>query len=441
MTFIRQKVLLIFVFLLVGGLVLSFMSRSQAAKVFRIMNWESDAEMVKWQKCINDFFAKYYPDVKVEINNGVDYDEYPIKLRILIAAGNPPDLAWFNTYIREFGAQGMLVDLNPFIEKNPPPDWPDGYAGEKYFNYKGHQLGLAYDNPTHILYYNKTLFDEAGLDYPDENWRWDEQVLDAAKRLTKDTNGDGKIDQYGIVSPITQWDGIFWYSGCKSFGGDFWNKEMTESLYNLPGTVKAFKFFTDLVTKYKVSPPPEVKKSLGGERAMFIGGKVAAFITLQDEAIYLDHVINGAFKYGVAPEPYGPSGRFARSGNGSGFVIPMGSKNPQIAYELAKYLVSNPVALIIQAIEGSIFVSRKEFMKYATCKYQPFIQDLPNFYYAAITYPEKYGIAMEFPRGFEEIMKLTTKEKDLVLLGKKSAEEACRTIKEEMDTILKRFEG
>jgi multiple sugar transport system substrate-binding protein len=71
-----------------------------------------------------------------------------------------------------------------------------------------------------MFYYNKDLFDKAGIAYPTFDWNWD-KMREAANALTLDTNGDGKLDQWGLAFEV--WI-VTWLHWIWSNGGDLFSK-------------------------------------------------------------------------------------------------------------------------------------------------------------------------------------------------------------------------
>ena len=102
----------------------------------------------------------------------------------------------------DYQSRDVLLDLKPFIDR-------DGYdltqladQGVADFTTAGGQYGLPRDLNVIALYYNKAMFDAAGVAYPDDTWDW-AKLVDAAKKLTKDTDGDGTMDQWGFYTETT----------------------------------------------------------------------------------------------------------------------------------------------------------------------------------------------------------------------------------------------
>ncbi|BBH19447.1 hypothetical protein Back11_07920 [Paenibacillus baekrokdamisoli] len=151
--------------------------------------------------------------------------------------------------------QGLLRpvgDLFDFKDKK----WPKGMT--TYGNIYGKMYGFKdYINLGAGIYYNKTLFKKAGLADPNKlyqqgKWDW-KAFMDIAKKATKDTNGDGQIDQWGLTNDA----GILARLLVSSNGGNI--LEQKNGKYNYTGgdkkSIEALRFLSDLYTKSKVAAP------------------------------------------------------------------------------------------------------------------------------------------------------------------------------------------
>mgnify|MGYP000451111314 CR=1 FL=1 len=215
--------------------------------------WVGDAELEALNKLTAEYL-KTHENVEVEWINIVGGGAYGRdKLQTMIAGGDAPDVMMLNTgQFEGLASRGALLALDDFVQKEGfdlSIYWPQAVEGCKY---KGKLYGLPRDISNVILYYNKDMFDEAGVAYPTEDWTWDD-FLKAAQALTKDKNGDGKIDQWGFAlnNVVWVWAGFVWGNG-----GEILSPDRTQCLLTDPKTVEALKFYFDLMTKYQVSPPP-----------------------------------------------------------------------------------------------------------------------------------------------------------------------------------------
>jgi multiple sugar transport system substrate-binding protein len=124
------------------------------------------------------------------------------------------------------------------------------------------------------MWYNPTLLAEAGIDSPPKTW---EEFLDDAKALTKDTDGDGQIDQWGFGYPAgfaQEWAHTMFAFGEQN-DAPFFTEDGTPNL-DADGMVEAAKQFTDLITVEKVLSPATVEDtSFDKTLQNFMNGNVA----------------------------------------------------------------------------------------------------------------------------------------------------------------------
>ena len=156
------------------------------------MMWGSPEELEVWKAIVADFEAAN-PNIAVKVEVS-DWDSYWNKLKTLYAGGTPPDVfAMDGPLYPDWQSRGVLLNLQPYIDKSPgllDGLYPNTLAA--YQRADGY-YGLPRDFQTIVLYYNKDMFDAAGLPYPDESWTLD-KLRETAKALTKDNDGDGRTD-------------------------------------------------------------------------------------------------------------------------------------------------------------------------------------------------------------------------------------------------------
>ncbi len=259
----------------------------------------------------------------------------------------------------------MLTPIDDWLSVYTPPGWPEEFYQSQIaaFNYQDKQYGFPYDWAPGGWYVNKKMWDEAGLgDLPTEDWNWD-QILEAAKAMTKDVDGDGVMDQWGLGNiPTDSSGGAYWI--VKSFGGDYWNETVTESRFDLPETAQAFQFIADLIWDSKVMPSAALVQGLGMDMEYaFASGQIGLHYALNDTSFIIGEAIGDKFEWTVAPTPTGPAGRYQFSG-GSAFSIPKTSEQPDMAYELIAWTLANPDNLPTTATMGGALVSNMNFAEY-----------------------------------------------------------------------------
>ncbi len=296
-----------------------------------MMMWGDPAELEVWNQIVADFYTAN-PNITVKVDVS-DWDSYWTKLKTLLAAGTPPDVFAMDAPLYlDYQSRGVLLNLQPYLDKNP--DMLNGVYPQTLEAYKtpDGMFGLPRDFQTIVLFYNKDMFDAAGVAYPTADWTYDD-FRNAAKQLTKDSDGDGKIDQFGFYSE--PWDmELIWSEVIWAYGGDIINADHTRTLVGEPKAREAWQLLHDMMFEDK-SYPNETTAAEYGED--LFQPKVAAMTTIGHWAV--PGYVQAGINFGVAPMPSGPAGR-ATSVNSAGFVIAKDSKHPDAAFEFIKFALS-----------------------------------------------------------------------------------------------------
>lgn len=135
-------------------------------------------------QALADAFHEENPDVTIELK-GYDPAEYNTLVTADLAAGSGPDIITQKEvkFVPTFAEGGQLLDVSDV-------ELPDGISGAKSYEVDGTAYAVPYRNDSWVLYYNKNLFDQAGVEYPDGSWTWDD-YSDAAAALTEGVGGAG----------------------------------------------------------------------------------------------------------------------------------------------------------------------------------------------------------------------------------------------------------
>ncbi|MBP1994571.1 ABC transporter substrate-binding protein [Paenibacillus eucommiae] len=222
------------------------------------------------KKEIIDGFKTKYPYIKLEIEEA-PWGDFATKITPELAGGTPPDV-WFqeNAVILSYGKRGVAEDLMPYIEKDLKlDDYTSALFAAKTED--GKVWGIPHGLNPSTMIYNKKLFDDAKIPYPTKDWTY-EQMLDIARKLTKDTNGDGKSDVYGLIVTSAITSG--WFPWAKSAGGGILDETKTKAIVDDPKTIEGLKQWVDTM-KTGLAPTPDVVKVNGGGDQMFGQDKVA----------------------------------------------------------------------------------------------------------------------------------------------------------------------
>ena len=220
-----------------------------------------DPEELEAYRLVAQGFEASRSDVTVNLIEIADRDEMIARLGTSIAGGDPPDLFLLNyRYYGQFQAKGALEPLNAYLQSS------EAFSAEEFypeamvaFQDDGEQTCMPQNVSSLVVYYNEKLFKQAGVAYPEPNWSWISMVQ-AAMKLTKDTDGDGAIDQYGLgVDPeIIRVAPFIW-----SNKGTLTNDEADPTRYTLttPEATQAIQAFLDLRSRAGVTPTDEEAES------------------------------------------------------------------------------------------------------------------------------------------------------------------------------------
>jgi len=295
------------------------------------MAWGEPEELAVWQQIADEFRAAN-PNITVKMDVS-DWDSYWTKLDTLFAGGTPPDVfAMDAPMFLDWQSRGVLLNLQPDIDATL--GFLDGFYEQPLSGYKlaDGYYGLPRDFQTIVMYYNKDMFDAAGVEYPKEGWTW-EDLREMAKELTVDKNSDGKTDQYGYSCDL--WDmELCWGEAIWAYGGDVISSDYTKTLIGEPKAREAWKLFHDMMFVDKSMPDTIAAGEYGYD--LFQAGVVAMWPHGHWSMPAYKDV---EFQWDVAPMPAGPAGQ-ATSVNSAGFVIAKDSKNPDAAWEFVKFALS-----------------------------------------------------------------------------------------------------
>lgn len=267
--------------------------------------WGSDEEQKVTQAVLDNFNAT---QDRIEVTAvAIPWETYTEKLNTMATANELPDAGMVNEgYVIQYAEMGLLMDAS------------DMYAGKAApldavtFKYEGTPVAYSSSNEILMLFFNKDMFDAAGVPYPpssaEEAWSWDEFV-EVAKQLTFDTNGNTPNDagfdkdsivQYGCMVENLTWQLEVW---CLSNGSGFYDEDGNVTISD-PAAIEAIQRVADLYLVHHVAPLSTGLTDDGVPRSL-VAGTVAMTTNgawNQGTSLYADgeRVVN----YGVGVLPY-----------------------------------------------------------------------------------------------------------------------------------------
>ncbi len=371
-------------------------------------------------KILEDFTAQ--TGIKAEIQV-TPWDQYWTMLEAGATGGSLPDVFWMHSNeISRYSEYEMLLDLTDRIAASDKVDlskFPQDIVNIYKWNGET-QYAVPKDIDTIALWYNKTMFDEAGLAYPDETWTW-EDFRAACEKLTKP---DGS--QYGYaIAPSNNQDG--WYNMVYNMGGTIISDDKKASGFDQEGTVKAIRFVTDLV-KDGLTPNYETMTE-NDAYALLEAGKVA--MVTQGSWMLAELCNNDYVKancdIAVLPKD-AETGRRASIYNGLGWAAAANTKNPEESWALIEYLGSkeaqqkqSDLGIVISAYEGTVSNWTQAYPDFNLAAYLDMMDDLVIRPYSKTTVTWENMIT-------EKLVDAWT--------GTKSVEDVCADIASEMNATL-----
>lgn len=185
-------------------------------------------------------FEKKYPNVKVEYKSGILKDDYSLWLSNQLLTGDEPDLYMIlNEDFNSLAALGALKNLDQVISNDKTFNSDEFYQSAlEVGKYQEIQYALPYEvNPT-LMFVNKSLLEKEGIKLPKDEWTL-EEFYNICKQLTKDSNNDGIIDQYGCYN-------YGWINSLYAKGTSLFNEDGTTSYFNNLEVKEAIQFIEKL---------------------------------------------------------------------------------------------------------------------------------------------------------------------------------------------------
>ena len=297
--------------------------------MFTGSNW--DVAQANSFTIIDKAIAKFehtHPGVTVHYYSGIRKDDYSEWFSRKLLAGEEPDIFMvLGTDFNQFASMGVMKNLETFIEEDAD------FEPEKYFTsafvsgqYESVQYALPYETVPTLMFVNKTLLTQEGIDMPEENWTW-EDFYEICKKVTRDTDGDGVPDQFGSYN-------YDWMDALCSNGGGVFNKKGTEAALTDSRVVEAVKYVRSINDLY------------GGEKLTqedFNGGRVAFMpLTFAEYRTYKTYPYKirkyANFQWDCVTMPAGKQGGNISQVDSLLMGISANTKEEKLAWEFLKLL-------------------------------------------------------------------------------------------------------
>ena len=274
-------------------------------------------------------FNKEYPDIKVNLDV-TPWEGYWTKIQTQASSNTLPDLFWLNgPNFQLYASNGKIAPITSEVKGGfiDTANYPKGLVD--LYKLDGVQYGVPKDFDTIGLWFNKAIFEQAGLDTPTDSWTW-KDLSDAANTISE------KLKDQGIYGVAGGMDGqTTFYNTIFQAGGDVVTKDGKGSGYSEKATQDGIQFWTDLIASgaspsmQQLTDTPGDQWFTSGKLAMYYGG--SWFRTAVKESSVAD----------VADVAALPTGKQqATVIHGVSNVVAANSKNKQAAEALQVYLAS-----------------------------------------------------------------------------------------------------
>ena len=277
------------------------------------------------------------PTTPIKMETMVATNEYWIKLAALHASKTIGDnVVDISRFFPEMAHKGLYREIEQFIqaENFDLGQYYPAAVENGRFDGKLYALPETYQYQAMLIYYNKDMFDAAGVKYPDATNATFDELVEKAVKLTKPS------------------DNIFGYGGAtgahhiiiRSFGGDVLDAERKKSRLDEPEAIQAVQWIQDLIYKHKAHPAPDQIAS-GSDTNMFAGGKLAMLQQTLWTGTFLIPLVADKFKYGAALLPKGPTGVMGNHSQSDLVGVTSNSKNPEVAWQIAKFMTAKDIGI------------------------------------------------------------------------------------------------
>lgn len=317
-----------------------------SATILSISFWGSYEEWLMWRE-IADGFERQNPDIWLDLNYiPGNYDD---KIQLLLAADNAPDIMLIQDEpLPSYAEYGKFADLTEWAYgPDAPVDWDTAFwpAAAKGFIHEGRVMGAPIWGGNVLVYYNRRMFREMGVEPPRDDWTFDDFVA-KGKELTRDTNGDGRMDTFGLALP--GW--LYFLPFTRGFGARYLNEERTDWVFTGPEAVAATRFYQGLRFRHHIAPSAqEVPQRQEG--AMFMTERLGMFVGGPWTSPGL---LTAGIDFDVAHIPTGPTGNKHTRISWDGLCVFSKSKHKEEALRFLAYAIGDEAQSIVGRYTRSI---------------------------------------------------------------------------------------
>lgn len=376
-------------------------------------------------------FEAANPDIDVNAIYAGNYNDARVKALAALQSGDPAQLSvMFSIDVHELMDLDAIVPFDDVVTSDEEKQWLDSFYPALMENGKvdGKTYGVPFQRSTIVMYYNKDMFREAGLDPEKPPTSW-EELAEVGAALTK-KNADGNVETWGAMIPSTGYQ--YWMFGAltKQQGRVLMNQEGNETYFNDPKVVDALNFWKDLGSKHAVMPEGIIE--WGTLRQNFLEEKTAIMWHSTGNLTTVKN--NATFDFGVAMLPAG-SELGSPTGGGNFYIFKDATEEERAAsLKLIRFMTSPEQAAKWSIETGYMGVSPAA---YDTPELAEYVKTFPP---AAIARDQlQHATAELSTHQAGRVRKLLDDAIQSVLSGQSTAEEALDSAQKQAERILSRY--
>ncbi|MBN1348778.1 sugar ABC transporter substrate-binding protein [candidate division KSB1 bacterium] len=382
----------------------------------RVSFWGSYMEYKMWLDIIAAF-EKEHPEIRVKPMYILG--AYEAKIQKQMLSRSAPDIITFQDEpFQRFVRSGNFEDLTPYMSSpgysiDLDADYWD--TAVKSFQYEDRQYAIPIWGGNNQIFYNKKLFRELGVPFPAEDWTMDD-FMQTCRQLTRDVDGDGRIDIFAYQVP----DWVYSLPFVWSTGGRVLDESRQYWCYDSPEILNYFTFVQEMIHKYRHSPRAVDIANMNTDIA-FLTGRVAMFCSGPWAMPFLRET---NIEYGVVNIPKGAGGQRWTRVSWDALTIFKGSRQKEKAWIFIHFVASMTAQQIIADYHRSL-PALKETESYIRSKYpqSPF-----NQFIFALSYSRIQPITVRW----NEMARVIARHWGYLTNNEISPEETIRNIKSEI---------
>ncbi len=329
-----MKKIIILVLLLSVLLISCGKKKETASNVTEVTFWHAMGGPlgVALNKLIDEFNSTH-PNIHIKGVGMGNYQALSQKLMASIQTGNQPDIAQvFEAWTANMMKGDVILPLDSLMAQDP--DFTDEDLKDifpvfiKSNTINGKMMSMPFNKSVSVLYYNKDMFFKNKLDpnKPPKTWK---EFREVCKKLTKDTNGDGKKDVWGFTMNISAWQ---FENLLVQAGGEIMDSTYTKPMFNSKAGLEALNFITTLLNKDKTA---YLSTGYEGQND-FLAGKVAMYQSSSVSMAYMKRT-GIDFNIGVAAIPSYKTKKNIISGTNVAIFKSNNDKVEKAAWEFIKW--------------------------------------------------------------------------------------------------------